>query len=246
MSSSWSPPQDQPLRVAIEVSIDVVGMILVFREGPVDEQLLDADLPELPDQNLETIDQHRAPARIPVRVSVAWPLHQGRGPQFLEAGLPIACRQHAVLRERRDLRHSFHPPSATGCQNLTFYASMTMESRSSALRGFEGMRRTPLLWTRSRPGAYARPGDNLATRNQSPDSLSSGDLRRLGPGSIPAAAWVTDQETISASICRSALEGSGSVRASPVRRSPPAALRGGLEGFASSTARFSGSTELSR
>ena len=31
-------------------------------------------------------------------------------------------------------------------------------------------------------------GDNLATRNQSPDPLSSGDLRRLEPGSIPAAS----------------------------------------------------------
>ena len=44
-------------QVAFEIAVDVVRMILVLCERAVDENLRDADLPELFDQNREVEDQ---------------------------------------------------------------------------------------------------------------------------------------------------------------------------------------------
>lgn len=48
-----------------EVSIDIVGMILIFRERTVSEDVPDAYLPELLCENLQVVDQAQAPRRIP-------------------------------------------------------------------------------------------------------------------------------------------------------------------------------------
>jgi hypothetical protein len=40
----------------LEIPIDVVRMILVFRERAVRKNFVDTDLPELPGENLEVVD----------------------------------------------------------------------------------------------------------------------------------------------------------------------------------------------
>src|ERR1700676_5184685 len=73
----------QLLQAADEVTVDVVGMILVLGEGTVRVNFPDADRPQLPRQDLKVGDQLRSPGRIPILGTPWIARDQDRLPEFL-------------------------------------------------------------------------------------------------------------------------------------------------------------------
>ena len=55
----------QSVQGANEIPVDVIGMILVFGERAVGEDIADAHPPELLGEDLQIVNQLRAPRRIP-------------------------------------------------------------------------------------------------------------------------------------------------------------------------------------
>src|SRR5687768_7015999 len=62
---SLQAPCNNVALVTLEVAINVVRMIFLFDERAVDEYLLDADLPELVDEDLKIVDEPCAPHAVP-------------------------------------------------------------------------------------------------------------------------------------------------------------------------------------
>jgi hypothetical protein len=55
----------ESLEVADEVPVDVVGMVLVFNEGPVCEDVAYADAAKLSDEDGEVLNKRSAPGGVP-------------------------------------------------------------------------------------------------------------------------------------------------------------------------------------
>ena len=62
-------PRCDVVRAADEVGVDVVWVRLVFNKGAVDEDLGDANVPQLPGEKLKIVDKLPSPGLIPLRWS---------------------------------------------------------------------------------------------------------------------------------------------------------------------------------
>lgn len=67
-------------QIAREISVDIVRVVLLFDERTVDKNTIGANLPELPDHDVQVVDQLTSPGRIPVFRSDAYARY--------EVGLP--------------------------------------------------------------------------------------------------------------------------------------------------------------
>jgi hypothetical protein len=92
-------------QVADEVPVDIVGVFFVFGERAVGEDLADADLPELPHEDSQIVDEPTPPSDIPVGVGRAWTHDKHRSAKLVEGQLIVGRRQETVGRERRQHNH---------------------------------------------------------------------------------------------------------------------------------------------
>ena len=89
------------VRVALEVTIDVVGMVLVFDEGSVNENLIDADLSKLPDHYAKVLDELEPPSTVPRGIVLGGPgsEHENGLLKSVQGHRVVAGAQHSVRRQ---------------------------------------------------------------------------------------------------------------------------------------------------
>ena len=77
-------PARQFSQVTHEVTIDVVWVVFILDEGPIDEDVFDADLPELIDEDREAVHKMSAPGPIPVGIAARRTFDEHGRPQLGE------------------------------------------------------------------------------------------------------------------------------------------------------------------
>jgi hypothetical protein len=87
-----------------KVAIDIVRVILVFHERTIGEEITNPNLPELPGEDLQVVDQVQPPLCIPRGGLPCWrrPECEDRTPQLIERSLIVAGRQKSVGVEGRN------------------------------------------------------------------------------------------------------------------------------------------------
>src|SRR5688572_4755500 len=95
----------ESLKGADEVAVDIVRMILFLDEGPIDEDLRHADVPELGDENLEVVHETPPPGNVPVRVFFPWTQDEHGTSDVFECQDVIPRREEAFPGEARKRHH---------------------------------------------------------------------------------------------------------------------------------------------
>ena len=74
----WQVGISEVFQFTIEVTVDVVGTILVFDEGTVEKNLADSHLPQLSNQDRRVLQELESPRRVPIRTSrrIIWSKNQ--------------------------------------------------------------------------------------------------------------------------------------------------------------------------
>jgi hypothetical protein len=109
-----------------EIAVDVVGVVLIFCEGTVDENLADADCPQVPDHDSQTLDKVQTPSRVPMWMSGRRPANQHGAAQFVKRQLVVARRKVPVLVERR--QHLASPDATTRLLNKIVLLDINVNS----------------------------------------------------------------------------------------------------------------------
>jgi hypothetical protein len=97
---------------AYKISIDIVGVVLVFGKGSIRVNVADTDLPELLGEHFEIVDQPHAPRAVP-RSLIRTPggaICQDRSAKFLEGDFVVSRRQKAVWLKGWNHLCSHFPP----------------------------------------------------------------------------------------------------------------------------------------
>lgn len=93
-------PARQSVQVTDEVSVDVIGVIFVLDERPIDEDLGHSDLPKLLDHHAEVLHQLKAPSCIPSWRDRPRRNDEHRVRELVERQKVIAWRQQSFGCER--------------------------------------------------------------------------------------------------------------------------------------------------
>ena len=82
-----------------EVTVDVIWMVLVLDEGSVGIHPVDPDVPELLGEQLQAVDETKAPPSVPVARAHIVTGDQERSSQLIEGELVVASVQKAICGE---------------------------------------------------------------------------------------------------------------------------------------------------
>ena len=85
-------PADNLFKRTLEVTVDVVWMILVLHKRVIDKNLGNANGPKLADQNRKLIDQPPPPFGVPSRRPVWWSGHEKGLTEFVQRGQMVTFR----------------------------------------------------------------------------------------------------------------------------------------------------------
>lgn len=93
-------PINKFVKIAFEIAVNVIRVVLVFRKGPVHIDCSHSDAPKLFRQYVEIVNKSTSPSGIPVIARYAFARYQVRRAQFLEGKLVISWRQYSIRSER--------------------------------------------------------------------------------------------------------------------------------------------------
>ena len=89
-----------------EVAVDIVGVRLVLDERAIEEDVGDADGPELADEGLGLVDEVGAPVLVPLLGTAGRAEDEGRSAELGECGRVVSRREEAASGEGGNPGHS--------------------------------------------------------------------------------------------------------------------------------------------
>ena len=99
---TFQSPRQKPPSVADEIAVEIVGVVLLFNERSIDENLGDSDSVQFRSQDGQILNELSAPRSVSVpRAFPAWgATHQAGRRQLAECQVVIPDRQQPVRVER--------------------------------------------------------------------------------------------------------------------------------------------------